>query len=189
MTRRYEREILELVERKEREHRGRERVQRARRTVDKARHRVSPVQAWERLGAISWMAASLTLAIIAFVLHTTVPTPAAALVLIAVILFFVPVIYRPTSARTEDAHWRGQIIDLPPRDGPFQGIRRRIWQKVFKAPASRQSFMPTANRPLARSVVRSTHDQSGRSRARRKPGFGNSTMKAGLFTKPRQIAT
>ena len=53
MTRRYEREILELVERKEREHRGRERVQRARRTVDKARHRVSPVHAWERLGAIT----------------------------------------------------------------------------------------------------------------------------------------
>jgi hypothetical protein len=128
MTRRYEREILELVERKEREHRGHERVERARRNIDKARHRVSPVHAWERLGAISWMAASLTLAIIAFVLHTTARTPAAALVLIAVILFFVPVIYRPTTARAEDAHWRGQIIDLPPRDGPFQGVRRRIWQ-------------------------------------------------------------
>ncbi|HEY8290959.1 MAG TPA: hypothetical protein VIG44_00660, partial [Thermomicrobiales bacterium] len=96
MTRRYEREILELVERKEREHRGRERVQRARRTVDKARHRVSPVHAWERLGAISWMAASLTLAIVAFILHTTAPNVAAALVLVAVVLFFVPVVYRPS---------------------------------------------------------------------------------------------
>lgn len=128
MTRRYEREILELVERKEREHRGRERVQRARRNIDKARHRVSPARAWERLGPISWMAASLTLAIIAFVLHTTARTPAAALVLIAVILFFVPVIYRPTGTQSEEARWRGQIIDLPPRDGPFQGVRRRIWQ-------------------------------------------------------------
>lgn len=128
MTRRYEREILELVERKEREHRGRERVARARRSLDKARHRASPVQMWERLGGIGWMIASLALAIVAFVLHTSAPTPAAALVLVAVLLFFVPVVYRPTGSRSEDARWRGQIIDLPPRDGPFQGIRRRIWQ-------------------------------------------------------------
>lgn len=128
MTRRYEREILELVERKEREHRGRERVARARRNLDKARQRASPSQVWERLGGIGWMVASLALAILAFVLHTTAPNPAAVLVLVAVVLFFVPVIYRPTDARNEDAHWRGQIIDLPPRDGPFQGVRRRIWQ-------------------------------------------------------------
>lgn len=128
MTRRYEREILELVERKEREHRGRERVARARRNLDKARHRASPVRMWERLGGIGWMAASLTLAILAFILHTTAPNPAAVLVLIAVVLFFVPVVYRPTESRSEDAHWRGQIIDLPPRDGPFQTVRRRIWQ-------------------------------------------------------------
>ncbi len=128
MTRRYEREILELVERKEREHRGRERVARARRGLDKARHRASPVRAWERLGGIGWMVASLSLAIIAFILRTTAPNPAAALVLIAVLLFFVPVVYRPAESRSADARWRGQIIDLPPRDGPFQGIRRRIWQ-------------------------------------------------------------
>ncbi len=128
MTRRYEREILELVERKEREHRGRERVARARRNLDKARHRASPSKAWERLGGIGWMAASLSLAILAFILRTTVPTPAAILVLVAVALFFVPVIYRPAGSRSEDARWRGQIIDLPPRDGPFQGIRHRIWQ-------------------------------------------------------------
>jgi len=128
MTRRYEREILELVERKEREHRGRERVARARRNLDKARHRASPSQAWERLGGMGWMAASLSLAILAFILRTTVPTPAAILVLVAVVLFFVPVIYRPAGSRSEDAHWRGQIIDLPPRDGPFRGIRHRIWQ-------------------------------------------------------------
>jgi hypothetical protein len=128
MTRRYEREILELVERKERENRGRQRVERARRNIDKARHRVSPTRAWERLGAISWMAASLTLAIIAFVLHTTTPNIAAGLVLASVILFFMPVIYRPAGSRSDDSRWRGQVIDLPPRDGPFQGIRRRIWQ-------------------------------------------------------------
>ncbi len=128
MTRRYEREILELVERKEREHRGRERVARARRNLDKARHRASPGRMWERLGGIGWMVASLSLAIVAFILRTTVPTPAAVLVLVAVVLFFVPVVYRSAGSRSEDAHWRGQIIDLPPRDGPFQGIRRRIWQ-------------------------------------------------------------
>lgn len=128
MTRRYEREILELVERKEREHRGRERVARARRNLDKARHRASPGRMWERLGGVGWMVASLALAIIAFILHTTVPNPAAALALIAVLLFFVPVVYRPTGSHNEDARWRGKIIDLPPRDGPFQGIRRRIWQ-------------------------------------------------------------
>ncbi|MGI8690134.1 MAG: hypothetical protein ACR2M3_16275 [Thermomicrobiales bacterium] len=128
MTRRYEREILELVERKEREHRGRERVAHARRNLDKARHRVSPIRAWQRLGGIGWMAASLSLAILAFILHTTTPTPAAVLVLVAVVLFFVPIIYRPTGSRRENAHWRDQIIDLPPRDGPFQGVRRRIWQ-------------------------------------------------------------
>jgi len=128
MTRRYEREILELVERKEREHRGRERIARARRNLDKARHRVSPGRAWERLGGIGWMVMSLSLAIIAFILHTTAPTPAAVLVLVAVVLFFVPVVYRPGESHGADAHWRGQIIDLPPRDGPFQSIRRRIWQ-------------------------------------------------------------
>jgi hypothetical protein len=128
MTRRYEREILELVERKEREHRGRERVQRARRKIDKARHRVSPVRAWERLGAIGWIVGSLTLAIVAFVLHTTAPNIAAALILVAVGVFFVPVVYRPSSAQSDDARWRGQVIDLPPRDGPLQGVRRRIWQ-------------------------------------------------------------
>ena len=74
------------------------------------------------------MVASLSLAIIAFVLRTTAPNPAAAMVLIAVLLFFVPVVYRPAGSRSEDAHWRGQIINLPPRDGPFQGIRHRIWQ-------------------------------------------------------------
>ena len=103
-------------------------MQRARRKIDKARHRVSPMRAWERLGAIGWMAASLTLAIVAFILHTTAPSVAATLVLVAVGLFFVPVVYRPTAAQREDAHWRGQIIDLPPRDGPFQGVRHRIWQ-------------------------------------------------------------
>lgn len=128
MTRRYEREILELVERKEREHRGRERVQRARRKIDKARHRISPGQVWERLGPISWLVGSLTLAIVAFVLHTTAPNVAAALVLIAVGLFFAPVVYRPGSMQGEDARWRGQIIDLPPRDGPLQGVRHRIWK-------------------------------------------------------------
>lgn len=128
MTRRYEREILELVERKEREHRGRERIQRARRGLDKARHRASPVPLWARLGAAGWMVASLTLAVLAFILHTTVPLVAAALVLIAVGLFFAPVVYRPTDSRRDDAHWRGQIIDLPPRDGPFQGVRQRIWR-------------------------------------------------------------
>ncbi len=128
MTRRYEREILELVERKEREHRGRERVERARRNLDKARHRVSPGRAWERFGGISWLAASLALAIIAFVLRAAVPNIAAALVLIAVLLFFAPVVYRPASSRSDDARWRGQIIDLPPRDGPLQGVRHRIWK-------------------------------------------------------------
>ncbi len=128
MTRRYEREILELVEREERDHRGRERVERARRKIHKAQHRISPARAWERLGALGWMVASLTLAIVGFVLHTTAPNVAAVLVLIAVALFFVPVVYRPTEAQSDDARWRGQIIELPPRDGPFQGIRRRIWQ-------------------------------------------------------------
>lgn len=128
MTRRYEREILELVERKERENRGRERVQRARRKIDKARHRVSPARAWERLGPISWLAGSLTLAIVAFVLHTTVPNVAAALVLVAVGLFFAPIVYRPSNSQGEDARWRGQIIDLPPREGPLQGVRQRIWK-------------------------------------------------------------
>lgn len=114
MTRRYEREILELVERKEREHRGRERVERARRRLDKARNRWSPMRAWDRLGPISWLAASLTLAIVAFILHTTVPGFAAALVLVAVLLFFAPIVYRPAEARSDAARWRGQIDRSPP---------------------------------------------------------------------------
>ena len=128
MPRRYEREILELVERKEREHRGRERIERARRKLDKARGRVSPARHWERLGGLSWMVASLTLAVVAFVLHVSTPRVAAVLVLVAVAIFFVPVVYRPASTRGDDAHWRGQVIDLPPRDGPFQGVRNRIWK-------------------------------------------------------------
>ena len=128
MTRRYEREILELVERKERENRGRERIQRARRGLDKARHRASPVQVWERLGAAGWLVASVALAVIAFILHTTVPIVAAVMALVAVGLFFAPVVYRPSTSRSDDSRWRGQIIDLPPRDGPFQGIRQFIWR-------------------------------------------------------------
>jgi len=128
MTRRYEREILELVERKERENRGRERVARARRNFHHARHRVSPMRLWERLGSARWLASSLTLAIVAFVIHNALPNVAAALALLAVIFFFLPVVYRPDSAQSDSARWRGQVIDLPPRDGPFHALRYRIWQ-------------------------------------------------------------
>ncbi len=128
MTRRYEREILELVERKERENRGRERVARARRNLHQARHRFSPMRLWERLGSACWLATSLTLAIASFILKDVIPNIAAALVLLAVIFFFLPVVYRPDSARNDSAKWRGQVIDLPPRDGPFHALRYRIWQ-------------------------------------------------------------
>jgi hypothetical protein len=127
MTRRYEREILELVERKEREHRGRERVARARHNLHRARNRFSPLRLWEWLGSASWLSASLTVAVVAFALHNAVPDIAAGLALLAVLFFFLPVVYQPGKARNE-ARWRNQVINLPPRDGPFHAIRFRIWQ-------------------------------------------------------------
>lgn len=127
MTRRYEREIAELLDRDEREHRGRERIERVRRNVHQARHRVSPNPLLEKLGPLGWMVGSLTLAIVAFVLHTSLPTVAGILVLVAVGLFFVPVVWR-SGASEEQKTWRGQVIDLPPRTGPFQKLRRYLWQ-------------------------------------------------------------
>lgn len=128
MTRRYEREILELVERKERENRGRDRVARARRNLDQARHRAAPTQFWQRLGSGAWLVASLGLAILSFTLRIAMPLVAAIMVLGAVACFFVPIIFGMEGTGTGSQRWRGQVIDLPPRDGPFHGLRYRIWQ-------------------------------------------------------------
>ncbi len=128
MTRRYEREILELVERKERENRGRERVSRARRSLDQVRQRAAPMERWERLGSGAWLVASLALAVLSFVLRVSMPLVAAIVVLAAVACFFVPIIFGMEGAGAGSQRWRGQVIDLPPRDGPFQGLRYRIWQ-------------------------------------------------------------
>ena len=128
MTRRYEREILELVERKERENRGRERVARARRSLDQARHRAAAPALRERLGPGGWLVASLGLAILAFALQTVVPLVAAFMALAAVACFFAPIIVGADGTGLGSRRWRGQVIDLPPRDGPFHGLRYRLWQ-------------------------------------------------------------
>ncbi len=127
MSRRYEREIVELLERDERDHRGRERIERVRRNVDATRQRVQPRSTWERFGGLSWMIASLVLAIFAFIIHSRVPLIGSVLVCIAVGLFFVPVVLR-TDVQNDRKMWRGEIIDLPPRSGPFQGVRHYLWQ-------------------------------------------------------------
>lgn len=132
MTRRYEREILELLERKDREHRGRERIQRVRRNVDQAKQRASThSEAWQRLGALRWTVSSLVLAVLAFIFHTTIPSVTNVVILVAVVLFFVPVFLRPAyTLRTDDPTWRGERMDtlpFPPQrggGGPLWRIRQ-----------------------------------------------------------------
>lgn len=129
MTRRYEREILELLDRKEREHRGRERIERVRRNMHQAKQRAaSNNEAWQRLGALRWTIASLVLALLAFIFHTTIPNVTNVAVLIAAALFFVPIFFRPSyTLRTDDPLWRGQRVDPIPfpqqRGGPLWRIR------------------------------------------------------------------
>ncbi len=130
MTRRYEREILELLERKDREHRGRERIERVRRNMDQARQRAaSNNETWQRVGALRWTIASLVLAVLAFIFHTTIHGVTNIAILVAVALFFVPVFLRPSyTLRADDPMWRGQRIEPTPfpqrRGGPFWRIRQ-----------------------------------------------------------------
>jgi len=133
MTRRYEREILELLERKDREHRGHERIQRVRRNVNQAKERASThSEAWARLGALRWTVSSIVLALLAFIFHTTFPAITNVVILVAVVLFFVPVFLRPAyTVRTDDPMWRGERRDplsFPPqRGGPLLWRIRQLF--------------------------------------------------------------
>lgn len=132
MPRRYEREIMELLERKEREHRGRERIQRVRRNVDQARGKVAPASAWQKLGGIRWTVASIALALVAFVLHQAVPPVLTNVAVFAAVgLFLLPVFVRPAyTLRPDEPTWRGQRIEPTPfpirpvHRGPFARFRR-----------------------------------------------------------------
>lgn len=128
MPRRYEREIMELLERKEREHRGRERIQRVRRNVHEARKRVGPDTAWQRLGGLRWIVASIVLAVTAFVFSGTIASVTNVLIIVAVGLFFVPFFTRSAGTPgVDDPVWRGQRIEptpFPTRWRPFARLRR-----------------------------------------------------------------
>lgn len=130
MTRRYEREILEMLERKEREHKGRERIERVRRNMHQAKQRAATNnEVWQRFGALRWTVASLVLALLAFIFHMAVPAVTNIVVLVAITLFFVPVFLRPAhTLRSDDPMWRGQRIEPIPfpqqRGGPLWRIRQ-----------------------------------------------------------------
>lgn len=133
MPRRYEREIMELLERKEREHRGRERIQRVRHNVDQARGRVAPASAWQKLGGIRWTVASIVLALIAFVLHQAVPSVFTNVgIIVAVGLFLVPVFVRPArSVQADEPMWRGQRIEPTPFPiRPMSPMQRGLFARL-----------------------------------------------------------
>ncbi len=132
MPRRYEREIMELLERKERENRGRERIQRVRRNVDQARGRVAPAGVWQKLGGVRWTVASIALALGAFVLKIALPPVFTnVLIIVAMVLFLVPVFLRPSyTLGADEQTWRGQRIEPTPFSigpayrGPLARLRR-----------------------------------------------------------------
>jgi hypothetical protein len=90
---------------------------------------------WKRLSAGQYIMAAFGVALLAIVVRSVSPALASIMVILAAVLFLVPIfVYRSTGTTTggwsahEEKRWRGQVIDFNTRrdvtNDPLAGIKR-----------------------------------------------------------------
>jgi Flp pilus assembly protein TadB len=147
---RYEREIEEILRKYDEEKgqtdrpvRQRERERETRPPIDFRRSTPTRVPRqtgftmpdWKRLSSGQYMLLAFGAAILAVVVNSFVPFLSTVLVILAIILFLLPIfLYRNTGTTsggyspTEQKRWRGQVIDFNTRrevsNDPLAGIKR-----------------------------------------------------------------
>ena len=91
----------------------------------------SPLSAFRRFSAGQYMLTAFALAIIAIFVRTFSPTLASIMVILAAVLFLLPIFLGRTSSSIpgqEQKRWRGQVIDMTTRrditNDPFAAIKR-----------------------------------------------------------------
>ena len=90
----------------------------------------SPFAGFRRLSAGQYMLAAFALAILAIFVRTFSPTAASIMVILAAVLFLLPIFLNrtPSSLPQEQKRWRGQVIDMTTRrditNDPFAAIKR-----------------------------------------------------------------
>jgi hypothetical protein len=142
---RYEREIEEILSKMEPDAPPKERPPREERPPISSYRPSSPRQPaprptfswpnWKRLSAGQYIAAAFGVALLATFVGTFSKSLASFMVILAVVLFLVPILLYNTTGTTtggwstrEEKRWRGQVIDFETRrnvtNDPFAGIKR-----------------------------------------------------------------
>ncbi len=141
---RYEKEIEDILSKFDQETGRTEKPPRedrqvgAFRPVSTSRSKPSFSFNWKRMSAGQYMLAAFGVALLAVFIRSAVPPLASLLVILAVVLFLVPILlYHSTGTTTggwstrEEKRWRGQVIDFNTRrdvtNGPLATIKR--WWK------------------------------------------------------------